>query len=327
MATEIKKPVALEPNHAGNDYYLSKTIAELNAVLAKLSKVADGMGLRINPSTNKLELGTVDKSYLTIGPNATVETSQAADGSGNGVITVGQGSLTVGAGCRLENVRLKINKQTGMFTLECVDESTFGQLAPLTTGAWNTMGSSNSIASNVTLSDRATLNASVISYSATGLMSLRHVVDTSDYSGMEHLNIGGYNVIGSNNTLASNIKIGDNVEIGAGSSIGSGAKIGDNTRLQGGAVVNGMGLVYEGENDKRGEFTLRSSTNTMRVYVRTPLNRRMGIFFDPFREISEFPGITFGDRDKVERAFLPFGFDGESVLRDIMEIKSKLGLD
>ena len=162
---------------------------------------------RIDPN-NMLTIGTLDKEYVSIGPNATMQTRQATDGSGNAVLTIGQGSFTFSANVSLENIKLKINKQTGILTV-----TNSAGVSAMSMGIYNTIGSNNIIQSNVNLSDRATLNAHVVSYAANGLLSIRHVIDGSAYSGMEHINMGGYNVMGSNNILKSGIRIGDNVNI------------------------------------------------------------------------------------------------------------------
>lgn len=115
----------------------------------------------------------------------------------------------------LDNIRAEVNASTGMLNI-----SNASGTKSLSTGTGNFIGSDNVILSNATIWDRAQLNAFVYSYPNTGLLSIRHVVDDSAYSNMEHLSIGGCNVIGSNNTLASNINIGDGTLIGAGIHIG-----------------------------------------------------------------------------------------------------------
>lgn len=123
------------------------------------------------------------------------------------ILPVGDNS-TIGDNVALKNIHMEVDPSTGILSV-----SNSKGVSSMTMGIYNTIGSSNLIQSNVTLSDRAALNAHVVSYAATGLLSIRHVIDGSAYSGMEHLNMGGYNVMGSNNKLASNINIGDKVTI------------------------------------------------------------------------------------------------------------------
>ena len=207
--------------------------SRLNSAIPHDARIGDGIFIRIDSADNKLKAGNATKNYLTIGPHAVTDISR--NSGGDGIIIVDQGKVTFGANVTLghdtslQNVKLRVDPNTGMFFAECVDTSRFGQLAPLTTGGWNTMGSSNTFASNITIGDRSRLNAEVVSYSNSGLLSIRHVIDASDYSGMEHLNLGGYNVIGSNNTLASNIEILDNAFIGENVIICADAWIGDST--------------------------------------------------------------------------------------------------
>ena len=123
------------------------------------------------------------------------------------ILPVGDNS-TIGDNVALKNIHMEVDPSTGILSV-----SNSKGVSSMTMGIYNTIGSSNLIQSNVTLSDRAALNAHVVSYAATGLLSIRHVIDGSAYSGMEHINMGGYNVIGSNNILKSGIRIGDNVNI------------------------------------------------------------------------------------------------------------------
>lgn len=119
------------------------------------------------------------------------------------ILPVGDNS-TIGDNVALKNIHMEVDPSTGILSV-----SNSKGVSSMTMGIYNTIGSSNLIQSNVTLSDRAALNAHVVSYAATGLLSIRHVIDGSAYSGMEHINMGGYNVMGSNNTFGSNIQIAD----------------------------------------------------------------------------------------------------------------------
>ena len=193
---------------------INEVIEPLNGILEKSPRIPTV------DASNMLSISANGKEYVSIGPHATIQTRQATDGTGNGVINVASGSIAFSADVSIENVKLKINKSTGIFTVQCVDTSTsLGQVAPLTTGCCNTIGSNNVIQSNITIYDRSTVGATIISYEATGLLSIRQNINGGAYSGIEHLNVGGYNVIGSNNTLASNINIGDRVQIASGVNI------------------------------------------------------------------------------------------------------------
>ena len=258
-------------------------------------------------SNNMLSIGTLDKEYVSIGPNATMQTRQATDGSGNAVLTIGQGSFTFSANVSLENVKLKVNKQTGILTVTNSEG-----VSAMSMGIYNTIGSNNIIQSNVNLSDRAALNASVISYPGTGLLSIRHVIDTSDYSGMEHLNIGGGNVIGSNNTLKSGIEIGDNVRLGDGSGIVNAI------------VVGSLG-------SKNSDFEIRNATGAKynaRVLFTVPTGSYFKLWLDKDGSVYGLPGIVLGENlgTNSSNAFLPIGFNGDAVLRDLDRIKAALGL-
>ena len=295
---------------------------KLTSAIPHDSEIGAGILIRIDSADNKLKAGTAAKTYLTIGPHAVTDISRTGDG--DGVIIVDQGKLTFGAnvtlgqGSSMKNATVDVDKTTGVLKITNADQTKFGDLQHLTVGSYNTIGSGNLIQSNVNLSDRAALNAHVVSYAANGLLSIRHVIDGSAYSGMEHLNMGGYNVMGSNNKLASNINIGDNASIGARAAIGANVKI--NIADSNVCIAENQGL------DGDYYANLGYHVNIGRW---TEIGEGVMVGACTFIGVPEAPGYaTFiGERVWIgENVNLPIGFNGDTILRELERIKAALGL-
>ncbi len=323
--------------------------------------IGENVVLNINPETNMLEAGTADKTYVSIGPNAPLQTRVATDGSGNGVINVGNGSITVSAGTRLENVKLKVNKQTGTFTLTDSNGN-----AILTCGGGISIGSGVNLANNVTITplNIAAWNDKVDKVAGKGLST--YDFDDSYKSKLDNIGLGSE--LGSGAVVCDNAIVGEGANVGAGANIGEcvdittntddgsitingnysppfmttiggavtigqnaqigeGAKIGANARLGDDAIVRGVQIVSEEDKSKA---VLRMRMSQVEFQALAPQDfGRWGLVFDG-NGAFDAPGCFVLGQTSGRypcRAVLPDGFDGVRIRMDIEKIKNALGLD